>query len=41
MNTDQLFFLVPLGSILALVFAFIQARRVLGFSEGSDIMKNI
>ncbi|MDR2575971.1 MAG: sodium-translocating pyrophosphatase [Treponema sp.] len=41
MDVHQLFFLVPIGSILALLFAFIQARRVLGFSEGSDIMKKI
>jgi K(+)-stimulated pyrophosphate-energized sodium pump len=41
MDVKQLFYLVPIGSVLALVFAFIQARRVLGFSEGSDIMKKI
>jgi K(+)-stimulated pyrophosphate-energized sodium pump len=41
MEVKYLFYLVPIGSILALLFAFIQARRVLGFSEGSDIMKKI
>jgi K(+)-stimulated pyrophosphate-energized sodium pump len=41
MTEQQLFFLVPIGSILALIFAFIQAKRVLGFSEGSEIMRKI
>ncbi|MDR0455149.1 MAG: sodium/proton-translocating pyrophosphatase, partial [Treponema sp.] len=41
MSEQQLFFLVPIGSILALCFAFIQARKVLGFSEGSEIMRKI
>jgi K(+)-stimulated pyrophosphate-energized sodium pump len=41
MSEQQLFFLVPIGSILALLFAFIQAKKVLSFSEGSDIMKKI
>jgi len=41
MSEQQLFFLVPIGSILALLFAFIQARKVLGFSEGSEIMRKI
>ncbi|MDR0494121.1 MAG: sodium-translocating pyrophosphatase [Treponema sp.] len=41
MSEQQLFFLVPIGSILALCFAFIQAKKVLGFSEGNDIMRKI
>jgi K(+)-stimulated pyrophosphate-energized sodium pump len=41
MLEQQLFFLVPIGSILALLFAFVQARKVLGFSEGSEIMRKI
>jgi len=41
MSEQQLFFLVPIGSVLALLFAFIQARKVLGFSEGSEIMRKI
>jgi K(+)-stimulated pyrophosphate-energized sodium pump len=41
MSEQQLFYLVPIGSILALLFAFIQARKVLGFSEGSEIMQKI
>ncbi|MDR1247990.1 MAG: sodium-translocating pyrophosphatase, partial [Treponema sp.] len=39
--TEQFFFLVPVGSILALIFAFIQARKVLTFSEGSELMRKI
>ncbi|GHU29567.1 putative K(+)-stimulated pyrophosphate-energized sodium pump [Spirochaetia bacterium] len=38
---ERLFFLVPAGSILALLFAFYQARKVLSFSEGNDLMKKI
>jgi K(+)-stimulated pyrophosphate-energized sodium pump len=38
---EQVFFLVPAGSILALIFALVQARKVLGFSEGNDLMKKI
>ncbi|MDR2718873.1 MAG: sodium-translocating pyrophosphatase [Treponema sp.] len=41
MSEQQLFFLVPIGSVLALLFAFIQVRKVLGFSEGSEIMRKI
>jgi K(+)-stimulated pyrophosphate-energized sodium pump len=39
--TEQVFILVPAGSILALLFALFQAKKVLGFSEGSDLMKKI
>ena len=36
-----LFLFAPLGSILALIFVAIQARKVLKFSEGNDLMKRI
>jgi K(+)-stimulated pyrophosphate-energized sodium pump len=39
--SEQVFFLVPAGSILALIFAFVQARKVLGFPEGNDLMRKI
>jgi K(+)-stimulated pyrophosphate-energized sodium pump len=38
---EQVFFLVPAGSMLALIFAFVQARKVLGFPEGNELMKKI
>jgi K(+)-stimulated pyrophosphate-energized sodium pump len=38
---EKFFLFVPIGSILALVFAFVQARKVLGFSEGSEVMRKI
>jgi K(+)-stimulated pyrophosphate-energized sodium pump len=38
---EKFFLFVPIGSILALIFAFFQARKVLGFSEGSDLMRKI
>jgi K(+)-stimulated pyrophosphate-energized sodium pump len=38
---EQVFFLVPAGSILALIFALVQARKVLSFSEGNELMKKI
>ena len=38
---EKLFLLVPIGSVLALLFAFIQAKRVLGFPEGNDTMRKI
>ncbi|MDR2360844.1 MAG: sodium-translocating pyrophosphatase [Oscillospiraceae bacterium] len=41
MSIDVLFWLVPIGSVLGLLFAFIQAKRVLGASEGNDTMKKI
>jgi len=41
MFQEQLFLLVPIGSVLALLFAFIQAKRVLSFPEGNDVMKKI
>ena len=41
MSVQQLFFFVPAGSAAALIFAFCQARKVLGFPEGSDTMRKI
>ena len=38
---EKLFVFVPAGAILALLFAFFQARKVLGFSEGNDLMRKI
>ncbi|MDR3122195.1 MAG: sodium-translocating pyrophosphatase [Treponema sp.] len=38
---EQVFFLVPAASVLALLFALVQARKVLGFSEGNELMKKI
>jgi K(+)-stimulated pyrophosphate-energized sodium pump len=38
---EPLFLLVPAGSVLALVFAFVQARRALAFPEGGAVMKKI
>jgi K(+)-stimulated pyrophosphate-energized sodium pump len=40
-DVNKLFYLVPIGSVVALLFAFVQAKRVLGFSEGSEIMRKI
>lgn len=36
-----LFYLAPVGAVAALVFAYIQARKVMRFSEGTDRMKSI
>ena len=41
MGTQQLFWLGLAAGGLALLFAVVQARRVLSFSEGSDAMKKI
>jgi K(+)-stimulated pyrophosphate-energized sodium pump len=38
---EKFFILVPVGSVLALVFAFFQAKKVLGFSQGNDLMVKI
>ena len=38
---EYLFLFAPVGSILALLFVLYQARKVLRFSEGSDLMKRI
>ena len=41
MGTQHLFWLGLAAGGLALLFAVVQARRVLSFSEGSDAMKKI
>ncbi|MDR1317569.1 MAG: sodium-translocating pyrophosphatase [Spirochaetales bacterium] len=38
---EKLFLLVPVGSMCALFFAFFQAKKVLRFPEGSDLMRKI
>jgi K(+)-stimulated pyrophosphate-energized sodium pump len=38
---EQLFFIAPAGSVLALLFALFQARKIYSFSEGNDLMKRI
>ncbi len=38
---DNLFFLGLVGSFIALLFALVQSRKVLRFSEGTDTMKKI
>jgi len=38
---DNLFWIGFVGAILALVFAYAQSRKVLRFSEGTDLMKKI
>jgi K(+)-stimulated pyrophosphate-energized sodium pump len=38
---EQVFFLVPAGSVLALIFALVQARKVLSFPEGNELMRKI
>ncbi len=39
--TENLFWLGIAGAILAILFALIQSRKVLSFSEGNDAMKKI
>ena len=39
--TENLFWLGLVGAILAIVFAFVQSRKVMSFSEGNDTMKKI
>jgi len=41
LSINTLFFIVPVGSIIALFFAFYQARKVLKFSEGNETMRKI
>lgn len=41
MTIDNLFWLGPVGAILALLFALAQSQKVLKFSEGNDLMKKI
>ena len=38
---ERLFFIAPAGSVLALLFALYQARKIYTFPEGSDLMKRI
>jgi K(+)-stimulated pyrophosphate-energized sodium pump len=41
MNKEMLFWLVPVGSVFGLLFAFVQAKRVMAADEGTDTMKKI
>ena len=41
MQVENLFWLGLVGAVLAIAFAFIQAKKVLSFSEGNDTMKKI
>ena len=41
METQLLFYLVPLASIAALAFAFYFYREMMKESEGTDLMKEI
>ncbi|MDR2952600.1 MAG: sodium/proton-translocating pyrophosphatase, partial [Treponema sp.] len=38
---DKIFLIAPVGSVLALIFALFQARKIYQFSEGNDLMKRI
>lgn len=38
---EQLFFIAPAGSVLALLFALFQAQKIYKFPEGNDLMKRI
>ena len=39
--SESLFIIVPAVSVLTLIFVFFQARKVLGFPEGNDLMRKI
>ena len=41
MNVENLFWVGLVGSVIALLFAWIQCRKVLQFSEGTDVMKKL
>ena len=41
MYIEQLFFLVPIGSLFALLFAIFQAKKVFSFPQGNETMKKI
>ena len=41
MNVENLFWVGLVGSVLALLFAWVQCRKVLQFSEGTDVMKKL
>ncbi len=38
---EMLFVLAPIGAVLAIVFAFIQSRKIMKFSEGNSLMQKI
>ena len=38
---ENLFWIGFVGAIIALLFAWVQSRKVLKFSEGTDLMKKI
>ncbi|MDR1754622.1 MAG: sodium-translocating pyrophosphatase [Eubacterium sp.] len=40
-TTDMLFLLAPFGAVIALLFALFQAKKVLKYSEGNELMKKI
>ena len=41
MSIENLFWIGFVGAVIALVFAIVQSRKVLKFSEGTDLMKKI
>ncbi len=41
MTTENLFWIGLVGAVIALLFAVIQSRKVLRFSEGTDLMKKL
>ena len=38
---DSITYLAPVGSVIALIFAFFLAKKVLRADEGTDLMKKI
>ena len=40
-NVDLLFYLVPVGSVIALVFAAILVKQIMKYSEGTEKMAKI
>ncbi len=38
---EQLFVLAPIGAALAIIFAFVQSRKIMKFSEGNSVMQKI
>lgn len=41
MNFEHAFWIGLAGAVVALVFAFFQSRKVMGFAEGNEVMKKI
>ena len=41
MTPENLFWIGFVGAVLAIAFAYVQSRKVMTFSEGSDTMKKI